>query len=117
MSSRIRSGLSLSEIDFRGYGPSELFEILKDRASFAFRPDTTFSNPEMNSDRFRFESPEDSNRGKNGCKISYFRCGPGAAERSFRLTSPGERFELAFDPTPEKLSLLGQELRGESEPD
>ena len=36
--SRIKSSLALTEIEFPPYRPEELFDILKDRVNFAFRP-------------------------------------------------------------------------------
>lgn len=38
LDNRITSGLLLNEITFKPYSHQELFDILKDRASFAFRP-------------------------------------------------------------------------------
>ena len=40
LASRIKSSLALTEIEFPVYKPEELFDILKDRVRFAFRPDT-----------------------------------------------------------------------------
>jgi Cdc6-like AAA superfamily ATPase len=37
---RIKSGLALTEIEFPAYKPEELFDILKDRVEFSFRPNT-----------------------------------------------------------------------------
>jgi cell division control protein 6 len=36
--SRIKSSLALTEIEFPPYKPEELFDILKDRVNFSFRP-------------------------------------------------------------------------------
>jgi len=38
--SRIKSSLALTEIEFPAYKPDELFDILKDRAEFSFRPNS-----------------------------------------------------------------------------
>ena len=38
MPSRIKSSLALTEIEFPPYKPEELFDILKDRVNFSFRP-------------------------------------------------------------------------------
>jgi len=38
--SRIKSSLALTEIDFPAYEPDELFNILKDRVEFSFRPNS-----------------------------------------------------------------------------
>ena len=38
--SRIKSSLALTEIEFPAYKPDELFDILKDRVEFSFRPGT-----------------------------------------------------------------------------
>lgn len=38
--SRIKSSLALTEIEFPAYKPNELFDILKDRIEFSFRPRT-----------------------------------------------------------------------------
>ena len=38
--SRIRSSLALTEIEFPAYKPDELFDILKDRVEFSFKPGT-----------------------------------------------------------------------------
>jgi orc1/cdc6 family replication initiation protein len=38
--SRIKSSLALTEIEFPAYKPDELFDILKDRVLFSFRPGT-----------------------------------------------------------------------------
>jgi orc1/cdc6 family replication initiation protein len=40
LSSRIKSSLALTEIEFPAYKPDELFDILKDRVKFSFRPGT-----------------------------------------------------------------------------
>jgi orc1/cdc6 family replication initiation protein len=37
---RIKSSLALTEIEFPAYKPEELFDILKDRVRFSFRPNT-----------------------------------------------------------------------------
>jgi cell division control protein 6 len=38
LSSRIKSSLALTEVEFPAYKPEELFDILKDRIEFSFRP-------------------------------------------------------------------------------
>ena len=40
LDSRIRSSLALTEIEFPAYRPDELFDILKDRARYSFKPGT-----------------------------------------------------------------------------
>jgi len=42
--SRIKSSLALTEIEFPAYKPDELFDILKDRIEYSFRPGTIKNN-------------------------------------------------------------------------
>jgi Cdc6-like AAA superfamily ATPase len=42
--SRIKSSLFLEEIEFRPYGPDEIFRILKERASYGLRPSSVSEN-------------------------------------------------------------------------
>ncbi|MGC8912252.1 MAG: hypothetical protein ACP5K8_09280, partial [Nitrososphaeria archaeon] len=41
---RIKSSLALTEIEFPAYSPNELFDILKDRVEYSFRPGTIKNN-------------------------------------------------------------------------
>ncbi|MGB9760458.1 MAG: Cdc6/Cdc18 family protein, partial [Thermoproteota archaeon] len=41
---RIKSSLALTEIEFPAYTPNELFDILKDRVEYSFRPGTIKNN-------------------------------------------------------------------------